>query len=578
MYETRIFADGKTFFEWAQKNVRKSIRANDMVGWNGAINYINLDRDLVLLYQLEKTDGGKGWTVCGLHMLLWGAQETLRKDVCKISEFYRPAGSVLWHASVVYGGRSPMDFCVANAFQAEGYEKYSKGGNFTMTFAGLGDYLECMNDRGVIRFYEGNPVDEERSRKNDPTIDHADMVASELRALNPGCRDEEPALAEFSGVVEACKTVKICGVKCYRIRLMSGPPDNPSSFPWSLLVAANRIDGKYVPRVGDSVHGAAYMFGTFHGEAQEAPTVYQDRGLQEIVEKAAAKESVEQASEGKPDDGSSETVSGKPSDEEITKGWEWLPRKPKDYPVVRAHGGGLAKSVATTLPKYVVYSEYRKRIKGELKALKDPSRKELKRILDSIDYVITSKDNLHMFGSVMDAIGIRHFVVDAKTGERHLWCGLPSGFGREHFLSNLLVALDKDGNVLRYTFYMGDWDWHRLDRGMETQINFHTEKDLRYYDSIGAAIKDVPKMGKDDFIIACCLGHTAMLQAYCDEVVDGVQQFTIEWQIHYLPWQFYISKGTREQLVSMLEEFDRHGIEPVETMARWKWCKMKGNT
>ena len=316
------------------------------------------------------------------------------------------------------------------------------------------------------------------------------------------------------------------------------------------------------------------MFGTFHGEPQKEPTVYQDRDLQKIMEKAADKEPVEEVS----DDGSPEAASEKPSDEDIMKGWEWLPRKPKDYPEVKAHGGGLAKSVAEALPKYVVYSEYRKRIKGELKALKDPSRKELKRILDSIDYVITSKDNLHMFGSVMDAIGIRHFVFDAKTGERHLWCGLPSGFGREHFHSNLLVALDKDGDVLRYTFYMGDWDWHRLCRGMETQISFHAEKDSRHYDSIGAAIKDVPKMGKDDFIIACCLGHTAMLQAYCDEVVDGVQQFTIEWQIHYLPWQFYISKGTREQLVSMLEEFVEHGIEPVETMARWKWRKMKGNT
>lgn len=224
MYETRLFADGKTFFEWAQKNVHKSTRANDMVGWNGAINYIHLDQDLVLLYQLEKT--GQSWTVCGLHMLLWGVQETLRKDVCKISEFYRPEGSVLWHASVVYGGRSPMDFCVTNAFQAAEYEKYSRGGNFTMTFAGLGDYLECMNDKGVVRFYEGNPVEEERARKNDPKIDHADMGLSELRALNPGCRDEEPALAEFSGVVEACKTVKICGVKCYRIRLMSGPHES----------------------------------------------------------------------------------------------------------------------------------------------------------------------------------------------------------------------------------------------------------------------------------------------------------------------------------------------------------------
>lgn len=132
MYETRLFGDGKTFLEWAQKNVHKSTRANDMVGWNGAINYIPLDRDLVLLYQLEKT--GQSWNVCGLHMLLWGVQETLRKDVCKISEFYRPEGSVFWHASVVYGGRSPLDFCVTNAFQAAEYEKYSKGGNFTMTW------------------------------------------------------------------------------------------------------------------------------------------------------------------------------------------------------------------------------------------------------------------------------------------------------------------------------------------------------------------------------------------------------------------------------------------------------------
>ena len=145
MYETRLFADGKSFFEWAQKNAPKSTRANDMVGWKGAINYIHLDQDLVLLYQLEET--GKSWTVCGLHMLLWGVQDTLRKDVCKISKFYRPADSVLWHASVIYGGRAPLDFCVTNAFQAEEYEKYSNGGNFTMTFAGLGDYLECMKMR-----------------------------------------------------------------------------------------------------------------------------------------------------------------------------------------------------------------------------------------------------------------------------------------------------------------------------------------------------------------------------------------------------------------------------------------------
>ena len=439
-----------------------------------------------------------------------------------------------------------------------------------MTFAGLGDYLECMNDKGVVRFYDGRPVEEERAKKNDPTIDHADMTFSELRSLNSGDRAEEPALAEFSGIVEACRAVKICGVKCYRIRLMSGAPDDPSSFPWSLLIAANRVDRNYVPRVGDSVHGAAYLFGTFHGDAQNEPTVYLDNWIRKIFDDG------DQVPSGQLDEEASHVE--KASDEGDDKGWEWLPRKPEEYPEVPSHGGGLSRSVASVLPKYVVYGDYRKKIRGALTPLKEPSRKELKRILSSIDYVITSKNNLHVFGSVMESIGIRHFVRDAKTGERHLWCGLPSGFGREHIHSNLLIALDDNGDVLRYTFYMGAWDWHRLYRGMDITINFQSEKNLGHYESISDAVKDVGKMREDDYIIACCLGHTAMVQAYCDAVVEGVQRFTIEWQIHYLPWQFYIKDGTKEQVVSMMEEFGKHGIEPVETMSRWKWCKMKGNT
>ena len=30
MYETRLFADGKTFFEWAQKNVHFLIHSHDL--------------------------------------------------------------------------------------------------------------------------------------------------------------------------------------------------------------------------------------------------------------------------------------------------------------------------------------------------------------------------------------------------------------------------------------------------------------------------------------------------------------------------------------------------------------------
>ena len=87
------------------------------------------------------------------------------------------------------------------------------------------------------------------------------------------------------------------------------------------------------------------------------------------------------------------------------------------------------------------------------------------------------------------------------------------------------------------------------------------------------AVSEIGKMAKDDYLIAAGLGHTVMVQAYCEDVEDGVQRFIVEWQVHYLPWQFGIKRASAKELAAMLEEFDAHGIEPVETMAKWKWCK-----
>ena len=91
-------------------------------------------------------------------------------------------------------------------------------------------------------------------------------------------------------------------------------------------------------------------------------------------------------------------------------------------------------------------------------------------------------------------------------------------------------------------------------------------------------VEAVGEMAKDDFLIVTGFGPSTMLQAYCDGDADGVRQFTIDWQIHYLPWHFTIRNGTQDQLVAMLKEFERNGIESVETMAHWEWCRMKGNT
>lgn len=85
-------------------------------------------------------------------------------------------------------------------------------------------------------------------------------------------------------------------------------------------------------------------------------------------------------------------------------------------------------------------------------------------------------------------------------------------------------------------------------------------------------------MEKGDNFIAAPHGPTARLQAWCDKSDgNGNLQLPIEWHAHDLPWQFNVKKGMVEQFAAMLEEFDKHGIKPVQTMGRWRWCKMKGN-
>lgn len=576
MYDTCFFKDNHKLLEWAKSYLGVSKRAQPYVGWDGEINYVHMASDLLLLYQLERK--GEGLEVVMFHMLLWSKRWSLRENVFKVRKFFRPQGEILWHSAIAYEGFQDIPFAVVNAWQEEEYAKYSDGGCFEMSFSGIASWLECNNDKGNIRFYDGNPVEMARAEKNDPTIDHVDMSMAELRMLNPGDNPEEPARAEFAAIVEGCESMTICGEKCYRLRLWSGPMDSPASFPWTLLVAANRIDGRYVPRTGDMVHGNAFLFGTFIGDAKEEPTVFDEKPSFRTADDTVADN--DEAPVPQDDNPEEQVEEESPTDESTPgkKGWEWLPRSPAEYPECQHHGKGLHASAKKIHPKIVVYADYRRHLKGELTPVKPPSRKVLKSIIESIDYVLTQDNNKHMFADCFDAIGIRHMVRDGKTGELHLWCCLPSGVYWEHYRTNLLIALDRDLSVLRYTFHAGEWNWMKMDRGMEVFINFQSSRNLVHYANIAEAIPHLAEMKKDDYFIAAPCGPTVLLQAWCTESDGkGNLQLTMEWHVHGLPWQFYAKKGTREQFAAMLEEFDKHGIEPVQTMARWRWCKMKKN-
>ena len=578
MYDTYLFKDNKKLLKWAMEHTCASRPAKKCVGWEGAVNYVHMSNDLTLLYQLANRSGGL--EVVMLHMLLWSERRSLRKDIFNVSKFFKPEGEILWHSAIEYNGRTDIPFLAVNGWMEGEYEKYSDGGCFEMAFSGIAQYLECMNDKGTIRFYDGNPVEMRRKEENNPTIDHADMYLTELRMLNSWHEDggSETAGAEFAGIVEGCRTETICGEKCYIISLWSGPMSESVSFPWTLLVAANRVEGRYVPRVGDMVHGNAFMFGTFYGEKQDQPTVVHER----IVPKGYVKdESTKEQGAGTATDNlhdadgdKSNASSKEPSDDQ--KDWEWLPRKPATYPKCVHHGGGLHASVKKIHPKFVVYADYIKEMSDELTPVRPPSRMKLRRIIDSIDYVITKQNNLHEFASVFDVIGIRHMVLDRKTGVRHLWCCLPSGVYKEHYRTNLLIALDENDLVLRYSFHAGDWGLSQMTRGMAVSIHFQSSKNLIYYDTIKEAAAHVGEMKKDDYMIAASHGPTTLLQAWCDDVTpDGTQKLLIEWHVHGLPWQFRIKNGTKGQFVAMLDEYDKNGIEAVQTMAKWRWCRME---
>ena len=571
MYEEEIFKDGKSFLAWSMEAVKESRPVGPYAGWEGDVNGIKVADDLLMLYQLKVT-GEKQREVVGLHMLLFGADKNLRRDVCKVSRFYRPEGAFLWHADLDYLSGRTLPFAVANAWLVESFEKYSKGGCFEMTFAGLGTHLECYNDRGVVRFFNGNPVEMARKEKNDPTIDHSDMTFCELRSLNPGGNKTCPALAEYTGIIEAVAAENVQGIKCYRIKLWSEWPKGDSSFPWTLLVSKTRIDGGYIPRTGDFVHGSAIMFGTFHGEICERPTIRQEPACDAEVGNDA--NSGEKPSEG--------TVGPDKALEEDTgegRDWIWMPRRHESYPDIRRCAGGLDPTVEMVLPKFVTYADYKAAIRGDLREEDLLSRKEMKAVFDQILVADKCKKGpmrlKQAFVGQLEAIGVRHVVKDVQTGERHVWCGVPSGFGNQHTRTHLLAAIEEDGRLLRYSLHSGNWEMRPPNTMEFKAMSAETDGREVRIKSFGEAVAHVNKMIKDDFMVCYSLGPTSMLQAYCDKRnAKGDQTFTVEWQMHSVKWQFAAHDITAQRLVEMIVAYEKHGIEDVQTMAQWAWVNV----
>ena len=558
MYDRFFFKDGDAFVRYVMDYGPHMPTLKEYRGSKSPTLIGHMAKDLVMLVETE--DVGDHCDFHAAHLLLRETRQACRKDFCRVTPFFKPKKGFLWHASLDYGeARVPLDFVVANAFQGDAFDLCSKGGVFQMRFMGLGESIACMNRKGVVRFWDGLPVARERRDKGDPSIDHVDMVFSEARSLNP-CHDKEnPAFAEFISTIENVSTETICGQPCYRIRLWSGPLEDPASFPWTLLIAKSRVPKGWIPRVGDFVNGVAAMYGTFDDKAEKGaePTVYQPEFLSadSVPEPPIPKKDIPKPPKGKPET-------------------EWLPRRPKEYPDAPAPRVPLPAFTDEPFKKFVTYPEYRQHIGNDLVPAPPPSRKRLREIIDAIDHVITTDGDRRVFAPHFDAIGVRHAVRDPATGETHLWLCMPwySRWCERH--GDLLVALSPDGRAIRYSVHTGDGRWAHGE--WESFVcGFKKGSKSTDFDTPNAALEAISAMKKDDFIVLSGKCHGSMLQAACS--CGGKRHsFLVEIQILGLEWQFFKKNVSEKRLLELCHLFLSGGLAAVENEEPWKQVKMKG--
>lgn len=558
MYDTFFFRSPEEIFNFFTENVSTWPVLSEYRGRTTPTLLGQLNDNLSMLVA---TVIKKGEPVASeTHFILRETRTACRKDTFRVLPFFKPPKQSLWHASVDYGSdRAPLPFVVANAFQGKAFDFCSKGGVFQMRFMGLGESLECINDKGVIRFWSGLPVARERRDKNDPAIDHSDMVFDNAKALNP-CDDEKaPAFAEFTSAIENVSTETICGQPCFRIRLWSGPLQNPASFPWTLLIAKARVQKGWTPRVGDFVNGIAAIFGTFDHVSEGEPTVFQPEFNpdQSIREEPIPAKDIPPTPPGKPET-------------------EWLPRRPLDYPDAPFPRVSLPVFTDGPLKKFVTYPDYRNRLGDTLVPVPEPSRQHLRTILDEIDHVITTEENRLVFAPHFDAIGIRHAVRNPATGETHLWLELPPVYLRWDRHADLLVAFGADGHALRYTLHTGDENGSWAPGEMYCNIASGEGQTSTVFQTPEEVLSRIPSLAPNACFVLCAQSRGSLFQAIC-QTGGQRKSWLAEWQLFGREWQFFKKEIPEKHPLELCRLFLSGGLAAIENEEPWKQVKTTGS-
>lgn len=248
---------------------------------------------------------------------------------------------------------------------------------------------------------------------------------------------------------------------------------------------------------------------------------------------------------------------------QVTSGWR-LPTAPLPRVTTCA-------SVRRALPHYVTYPEFVALAEGEIRPCRVPERTDVLRVCKAItagcDFLAVAwmRDVKKSWRETLEP---RLAFESAKGDVRYWWCWVKAAKGW-NVGSYLVLAVDIQGRLLRYTFYSdgasGDElrsfyiRFHNAAR-QEEEVRFRTEEEL---------IAGIRRMSaKEDNVICCEECRDEYIQASRNS--DGT--FYVEYQLYHMPWQLKCDKVSVDEFVRLIKLYCAGGVPAIANECKWTCC------
>lgn len=387
------------------------------------------------------------------------------------------------------------------------------------------------------------------------------------RILNSFNDEEAPEVYEFVARIERITPFQWFGTTCYRIYVRTVGLDN-FSFPYELIISEVVLRG-YIPRLGDTITGTAYLYATCEKEKTDSQTIREFKALQEKTDREEAQEP--DYLEEEPPPAQTRTFPwGIVAYDEHENPIGMTPND--DYPsITHQQDSPLFKLKvvennappshfrSASHPYFRFYDEFATLLPRDLEVC-ERSRES---IIGYIDLVKVFKEQI--FSSKNDTIGILQTAYSPSTGKTLIRFNVP--IYKETLPADLILLVDESKHRLLIYTISYDTDQHfPLTLNIKTNINNKANSRI----STEELWQTLPEFSPGDFAIIVKDIWGGFVQF--KKLKNGL--FIFEFQQAGTDWQFTTDNIPEEQIRPACENFfaDNHRIY---TQFPWESIRIK---